>query len=86
LLPTRPTALSGSVGDGLDGVEIDEARRGDADGGELAGQWAVRYVPESAMRDRLNPIVRAWRPLDRGHDTARRVVVDLDSAAKRRSA
>jgi len=50
--------------------------------GPLAGQWADRYVPESAMRDRLNPIVRTWRPLDQGHDSARRFVVDLDSGQR----
>jgi len=47
--------------------------------GPLADQWADRYVPESAMRDRLNSIVRAWRPLDQGHDSAKRFVVDLDN-------
>jgi len=50
--------------------------------GPLADHWTQRYVPESAMRDRLNPIVRAWRPLDQGHDSARRFVVDLDDGSR----
>jgi len=46
--------------------------------GPLAGEWAERYVPESTMRDRLDPIIRRWQPLDQGHDSARRFAVDLN--------
>jgi len=50
--------------------------------GPLAEQWAERFVPESAMRERLSPIVRAWRPLEQGHDSARRFVVEMSNGRR----
>ena len=50
--------------------------------GPLADQWADRYVPESAMRDRLKPIVRTWQPLDQGHDSARRFILELNNGQR----
>ena len=47
--------------------------------GPLAGQWAERYVPEEAMRRRLEEVVHDWQPLIQGHDAARRYRVALDN-------
>ncbi len=46
--------------------------------GPLAEQWAERYVPESTMRQRLEPIVAHWRPIAQAHDSARRFLMTLD--------
>jgi len=46
--------------------------------GPLADQWTERFVPESAMRQRLGSIVEHWRPLEQGHDSARSYRVQLD--------
>lgn len=40
--------------------------------GPLADQWAERYVPEAAMREQIDPIVKQWSAIDQGHDSARR--------------
>lgn len=45
--------------------------------GPLADQWAERYVPEAAMRERLSPFVAHWEALEQGHDAARRYRVRL---------
>ena len=45
--------------------------------GPLAGQWRDRYVPEAEMRRRLDDVVERWRPLEQGHDAARRYRVAL---------
>lgn len=50
--------------------------------GPLAAKWRSRYVPEAQMRAALAPIVREWRPLEQGHDAARRFRVTLDSGAE----
>lgn len=39
--------------------------------GPLAGQWAQRYVPMSAMRRRLADTVALWRPLPHDADSSR---------------
>jgi cyclic pyranopterin phosphate synthase len=46
--------------------------------GPLAGQWSDRFVPQSEMRQRLNPVVTLWlpRPGNSG-DSARRFRVGL---------
>ena len=49
--------------------------------GPLADQWADRYVPESRMRARIDPIVETWRPLEQGHDSARRFALRLDDGS-----
>ncbi len=45
--------------------------------GPLADRWAERYVPESAMRRRIDPIAEAWSSIDQGHDSARRYRIRL---------
>ncbi len=45
--------------------------------GPLASQWADRYVPEAAMRRRLEAVASGWHPLEQGHDAARRYRVSL---------
>jgi len=50
--------------------------------GPLADQWAERYVPEAAMRERLDPIVACWQALEQGSDSARRYRVRLDDGAE----
>lgn len=39
--------------------------------GPLAGQWADRYLPMSAMREALGDTVARWQPLTQGSDSAR---------------
>ena len=46
--------------------------------GPLANQWVERYVPESTMRRRLEPIVTHWHPIAQSHDSARRFLLTLD--------
>jgi len=45
--------------------------------GPLASSWADRYVPESNMRQTLEPIIHHWRALHHGSDSARRYRVVL---------
>jgi len=45
--------------------------------GPLASSWADRFVPESRMRQILDPIVHHWRALTTGSDSARRYRVEL---------
>ncbi|MCC6681667.1 MAG: GTP 3',8-cyclase MoaA [Phycisphaeraceae bacterium] len=40
--------------------------------GPLAEQWSKRYVPAAVMRERLNPHVADWQPIDQGHESAQR--------------
>jgi len=47
--------------------------------GPLAPRWRERFVPESRMRESIAPIVRRWRPLEQGHDAARRCAVELEN-------
>jgi cyclic pyranopterin phosphate synthase len=46
--------------------------------GPLAEQWAERYVPESRMREIIEPMLIDSRPLEQGSDAARRYEVRLD--------
>jgi len=46
--------------------------------GPLADQWAERYVPESTMRQHLDPIVTRWRPIAQAHESAHRFLLTLD--------
>ena len=50
--------------------------------GPLADQWAERYVPESRMRQRIDPIVAHWQPIEQGHDSARRFHLRLDDGSR----
>lgn len=50
--------------------------------GPLADQWADRYVPESRMRERLDPIVIDWQPINQAHDSARRFLLNLDDQSE----
>lgn len=50
--------------------------------GPLASHWADRYVPEAAMRRRLEEVARGWELLPQGHDAARRYRVTLDDGAE----
>lgn len=47
--------------------------------GPLADRWAERFVSADAMRRRLGPITRRWIELERGHDSARRHRLLLDT-------
>ena len=46
--------------------------------GPLADQWTQRYVPESRMKQILDPLIAAWELLPQGPDSARRHRVVLD--------
>lgn len=46
--------------------------------GPLAPLWAERFVPECRMREILGEIAGNWRPIEQGHDAARRYHVTLD--------
>lgn len=45
--------------------------------GPLASSWRERYVPEAEMHRVLDGVVESWRPLEQGHDAARRYRVRL---------
>jgi GTP 3',8-cyclase len=45
--------------------------------GPLAGRWAERFVPEAAMRERLDDTVRSWKPMSPAGAPARRYSVVL---------